>query len=425
MIQFPDHDLVHRILSSVVEFLGYHLGTELPMWLHPVLHLILIWAPLALLLVIVVKGVSLARKGLLRARAPRSVRPSGFGVEPSVVRYILQRSARSQLGMMALGLATMPVLYATFELPKEIINNAIDSNHFPIAIGSLNLVQVDYLIALSILFLLAHLLSSSLKYVLNVYKGRVGERVTRHLRLVIYARWRRGAGGAKRSEVLPLIAQEAEPVGGFAAEAFALPAFQGGTFVTIMVFMFVQDPILGAAAVTLLPVQLAIIPALQRRINRLTRRRVAYMRTLGGTLGDQAAGAVAGGRAIRDITQNFKDLQRVRQELHRIKFLVKSLNNFLNSLTPFFFYMIGGYLVIDGRLSLGALVAVLAAHKDLSAPLRELLTYYQQIEDVRTRYAEILGYLGAPSTAAAVGAEASMGQRRSRPVAEPVPAFSS
>ena len=68
---------------------------------------------------------------------------------------------------------------------------------------------------------------------------------------------------------------------------------------------------------------------------------------------------------------------------------MKSAINFLNNLVPFFFYLIGGYLVIEGEISFGALVAVLAAHKDFSAPLRELLMYYQVTEDVRVRYREM------------------------------------
>lgn len=39
---------------------------------------------------------------------------------------------------------------------------------------------------------------------------------------------------------------------------------------------------------------------------------------------------------------------------------MKSSINFLNNLVPFFFYLIGGYLVIEGQISFGALVAVLA-----------------------------------------------------------------
>ena len=62
-------------------------------------------------------------------------------------------------------------------------------------------------------------------------------------------------------------------------------------------------------------------------------------------------------------------------------------------MTPFFFYSIGGYFVIEGTLSLGALVAVLAAYKDFSAPLRELFRYYQSAEDVRIRYSAMLEFL--------------------------------
>jgi ABC-type multidrug transport system fused ATPase/permease subunit len=77
---------------------------------------------------------------------------------------------------------------------------------------------------------------------------------------------------------------------------------------------------------------------------------------------------------------------------------MKGLNNFITQLTPFFFYTVGGYLVIEDRLSFGALVAVLAAHKDFSAPLRELLKYYQTLEDVRVRFHETRRFLAADTS---------------------------
>ena len=54
-------------------------------------------------------------------------------------------------------------------------------------------------------------------------------------------------------------------------------------------------------------------------------------------------------------------LERVRIEINDLKGLLKGLYNFTSNLTPFFFFSIGGYLVVQGRLSLGALVAALAA----------------------------------------------------------------
>jgi len=43
-------------------------------------------------------------------------------------------------------------------------------------------------------------------------------------------------------QVIAMMTGELEPVGGFIGEAFALPISQGGTLLTIFVFMFVQDP---------------------------------------------------------------------------------------------------------------------------------------------------------------------------------------
>ena len=47
-------------------------------------------------------------------------------------------------------------------------------------------------------------------------------------------------------------------------------------------------------------------------------------------------------------------------------------------------------------LTLGALVAVLAAYKDLSSPWKELLTYYQQKEDVRIKYEQVIEQFDPP-----------------------------
>ena len=83
-------------------------------------------------------------------------------------------------------------------------------------------------------------------------------------------------------------------------------------------------------------------------------------------------------------------IYEIRYEIYRRKFFIKFLNNFIDKLTPFFFFSIGGYLVIAGDLTFGALVAVLAAYKELAAPWKELLTWYQQKEDVRIKYEQVI-----------------------------------
>src|SRR3546814_7980036 len=86
---------------------------------------------------------------------------------------------------------------------------------------------------------------------------------------------------------------------------------------------------------------------------------------------------------ISDWSSDVCSSDLIRFEIYQRKFFIKFLNNFINQLTPFFFYAIGGYLVIRGNLSFGALIAVLAAYKDLAGPWKELLDYYQMKEEDR------------------------------------------
>lgn len=379
-------------------WLSVWLFGELNLWLDLVLHIVLVGGPVAFVVVLVAWLFVMIRRRRSRRRQRQASAhrlPEVPGLASSVFVQIFRHTRRSQIFLVIGSLVAMPVLYATLELPKLIINNAINSGHFPITVHGWTFGQVNYLFTLCALFLLAILLSGALKYAINVYKGRVAERMLRRLRLTVYRRWRSNAGRGDRAQVVPLLVQEVEPVGGFAADILVQPLFQGGTFLTILIFMFVQDPVLGAAAVTLLPVQLGLIPPLQRRINRLARSRVGEVRQFGGLIGAEMQDTNAANRLLREIGASLRRIERIRFDLYKIKYFMKGLNNFIAALTPFFFYTIGGYLVIMGELSFGALVAVLAAYKDFSAPLKELFLYYQTLEDVRVRYHEILRYLSA------------------------------
>jgi ABC-type bacteriocin/lantibiotic exporter with double-glycine peptidase domain len=113
------------------------------------------------------------------------------------------------------------------------------------------------------------------------------------------------------------------------------------------------------------------------------------VRQLGRELSDQLHDRLQDQSGLGPTSASFRELEHVRRRIFKLKFFIKALNNFLTALTPFLFYSLGGYFVIEGRISLGALVAVLAAHKDFSAPLKELFRYYQTLEDTQIRYQEI------------------------------------
>ncbi|MBV9827723.1 MAG: ATP-binding cassette domain-containing protein [Alphaproteobacteria bacterium] len=323
-------------------------------------------------------------------------------LEPSIYRFIMRYSLRDQIYLVVVTVISFPFLYYSLDLPKQIINEAIGSKHATVNhdILGYSLGQIQYLLLLCVVFLVLVLINGWFKYHLNVRKGRVGERMLRRLRYELFQRvlrfpmnhFDRTATG----QIIAMLTAELEPVGGFIGDSLALPIAQTGTLITIFAFMFVQNPTLGAAAISLYPVQAYFIPKMQRKIRALGRERVRKMRFLSDRIGEVIAAQVeirtnAGAQhQLADVAQRLGEIYEIRFDIYNRKFFVKFLNNLLNQLTPFFFYLIGGIFVIYGELSFGALVAVLAAYKDLSSPWKELLDFYQNQQDVSIKYEQVV-----------------------------------
>ncbi|WP_247744400.1 ABC transporter transmembrane domain-containing protein [Ruegeria sp. R14_0] len=388
----------HLIAHDAAAWLGFRYDETAPDWMHPALHLILVIAPALLAISTIVMVARVLLFQVKPAIVASAHHPDNLvaGLNHNLIRHILQTTRVQQLYLLVLSLSLMPVLYLSLELPKQIVNNVLDSSHSRLTLLGYDLTATQHLAVLSGVFFLTIALNGVGKYHLNVMKGRVAERCLRRMRLLIYQNWRKQTDGRRRSEIVQVLGSEVEPIGGFAADLVSLPITQGGTMITILLFMFVQDPILGAAALTVLPLQLLLLPYLQRIVNRLSRKRIYEMRKLSLHLTSQIDPEQDHARTILQTTASLRQLEAIRRKIHRVKFFAKALSNFLTSLTPFLFYSLGGYFVIQERISLGALIAVLSAHKEFSAPLKELFRFYQQFEDTRIRYNEVFRFLDHP-----------------------------
>jgi putative ABC transport system ATP-binding protein len=322
-------------------------------------------------------------------------------LEPTLYRFILRHSLPSQILLLVLTVASFPFLYYSLVLPKTITNGAIKSEtHFPQQIHGFEFDQLGYLMVLCVAFLALVCINGGFKYYINTFKGRLGERMLRRFRYQLYQRmllfplsyFHRNSS----AQIIPMITVECEQLGGFIGDAFVTPLFQGGQLLTNIFFMFMQDPILGLAAVALYPVQGYVIPKLQRKVNQLGRQRVRTIRQVADRVQESATGMadiLANDNARLQLTgfaHLLGTIYDIRFEIYQRKFFTKFLNNFLLQLTPFFFYSIGGYLVIRGQLSVGALLAVLVAYKDLASPWNELLGFYQIFQTSKITYEQIV-----------------------------------
>ncbi|MCZ6522630.1 MAG: ABC transporter transmembrane domain-containing protein [Alphaproteobacteria bacterium] len=322
-------------------------------------------------------------------------------MEKSIFRYIIRFSLRPQLILLAITAVSMPFIYFSLDLPKQIINDAIDTEpeEFPTELLGLEFDQIPYLFVLCGIFFGLVVINGGFKYVINVYTGLLGERMLRRLRYDLYSRVLRFPLPVFRKlsqgEIIPMITQEVEPLGGFIGMAISGPAQFGGQLFTILGFLFMQDWVMGLAAVSLYPLQIYIIPRLQKRVNLLAKERVRLVRKLSDRVGETVQGVLeihvhdTSNFELADISHRLGSIFEIRYRIYKLKFFTKFLNNFLNQLGPFLYYSIGGYLVIEGDLTFGSLIAAITAYKDLAQPWKELLLYYQISQDSVIKYESV------------------------------------
>ncbi len=345
-------------------------------------------------------------------------------MERSLFGFIVRYSKREQLFIVPLVVASMLIYFSMLDLPKAIINEAIQGKRFPEAASTVAFLkvhltlpaflggdslrlfdgfalhQVPYLMALTFAFLALIVVNGGLKFQINTMKGWLGERMLRRLRYALFdrilrfplARFRR----VKSAELSSMIKDEVEPLGGFVGESMITPLFLAGEALTALFFIMYQHVYLGMIAMGVVASQAIIIPKLRRRLLVLAKQRQLSARQLSGRIAEVADGVVevhandTSNYERAELSSRLGKIFRIRFEFYQRKFLIKFLNNFLSQVAPFLFYLVGGYLVIAGRLDIGTLVAVIAAYKDLPSPIKELIDWDQQRLDVQIKYTQVV-----------------------------------
>lgn len=342
-------------------------------------------------------------------------------MEKSLARYIWTHTWRQQLYILFIVALSMIPYFMSFDLPKQIVNGPIQGKGFETPgstqpfmaididipfLGSVHvfdgiqLERTETLFALSMVFLLLVVVNGVFKLYINTYKGRLGERMLRRIRFELVDRILRFPPGlfkrVKSSEIATMVKDEVEPLGGFIGDAFVQPALLGGQALTALIFIILQSFWLGMIAAVIVAIQLVIIPQMRKRLIRLGRERQLTARALSGRVGEivDGIGAVhvhdTSNLERADIADRLGQIFKIRYDLYQWKFLVKFINNFLAQVTPFLFYLIGGYFALQGRLDIGQLVAVINAYKDLPGPLKDLIDWDQARQDVQVKYQQVV-----------------------------------
>ncbi len=330
-------------------------------------------------------------------------------------------SRREQIRLLVLIALSLPVYFATLELPVVIVNEGILGEAFhhsktarlfevtiplPQSLGGklhvfegLELGQLAFLLTSCAAFLVLILLHAGFKYVLERQKGRIATAVNQHLQETVTANLLASAPSAtaslKSGEIVSVLRADIEPVGNFAGQAFGTPLVQVGHAAVALVFISLQSPILGTLAAATLVVQFWIVPRLGEHEVHLQAARREVGRRLGGRLGE----VVEALPAIRAEGVVAYEHGRMREELGRYAAITLEAQRWgaltyasmagFAQLSRLAMFMGGGLLTFFGSLMIGNLVAVLNAFREMPEAAEELLKWHHKLHDIEERYARL------------------------------------
>jgi len=306
-----------------------------------------------------------------------------IGTVRELYRYVLRTSGRTQLVLSVLAIGVFLLELAPLELQRRIVNRAVDGEGF------------QYIALLCLIYVALALVQGSLKLVLNVYVGSVGEAASLRLRteekLLAVARAAEGNGAEEQGVAISVIVSEVEAVGGFVGTAFSEPVLNGGILLSIFGYMLVVQPLLALVAVALFIPQVLFVPILQAAINRRTTRRIKTMRSISVDIVDKTEkGADVGETTYRD---RVSDVYRLNMQIYRRKFFMNFLMNLLHHLGIVGILFVGGWMLLNGRTEVGTIVAFISGLTRMNAPWNDLVDFFRNLMNAGVKYQLIASVL--------------------------------
>ena len=311
-------------------------------------------------------------------------------VKRSIYSWIMGPNTKLQLVVLVLIAVTVFARVLPLEMQKRIVNEAI------------RLRQVDLLIRYCAIYLASVLVASALKYLITVLQVMISQRTLTRMRKDLFAHIISLPLGFFRNTqpglVVSALVSELTLPSNFVGMAVAVPVINLLTLVAFAAYLFYLNAWLAALSLSIYPAVVFLVPVLQRKANQANKERVDVTRDLSDRVQETISGIheVHGNAAYA--IENTK-IGRIADQLYRIRLRwdffrasIKVSNNFFISLGPFLIFILGGYLTIQGRLELGALVAFLSAQEKLYDPWKELIEFFQAFQDGSVTYDKTMRY---------------------------------
>ncbi len=283
----------------------------------------------------------------------------------NIFRFVLNTSGPHQVLLVILTVTVFLIEIVPLELQRRIVNDLVKDREYR---------SVVLLCAAYAGIVLTH---GSLKLVLNVYRGWVGERATRDLRRRVRVLLERASGSAApeaQGVEVSMIVAEVEPVGGFVGSAVSEPLLQAGVLASVLAYMTHLDPWMALTALALFLPQLVFVPLMQGAIIRRTGSRVQVLRRLSISI---VAPDYSEQRRGRTDDARIDRVFELDMGIFRLKFTMNFLMNLCNHLQVVAALLLGGWYVYNDQLEIGGVVAFISGVGRLNDPWGDLVNYFR------------------------------------------------
>jgi len=305
-------------------------------------------------------------------------------VKRSLISWVKETSWKLQLLLLLIILFLVFLRVLPLEIQKRLINEVLSQKN------------TQLLVYYCLIYLGAVVCASLLKFTMNALQTHIGQRVMTDMRRELYSHilklplsvFRRIQAGSVSSSIITELA----PTSNFVGMAVSVPLSNILTLVAFAVYLIWLNPLLGVITLSIYPIALFVIPMLQSRVNSANRERVEGTRKVA----DQITESISGVHEVHahgsfwteegKFNALAENLFRIRITWTLYRYGVKVLNNLFVGVGPIIVFILGGYLMIQGKIELGSIVAFLSAQEKLYDPWKELIDFYQIYQDASVRY---------------------------------------
>jgi ABC-type bacteriocin/lantibiotic exporter with double-glycine peptidase domain len=154
--------------------------------------------------------------------------------------------------------------------------------------------------------------------------------------------------------------------------------------------MLYIQPVIALVSLVFLVPQVLLARYMQADLNTLVERQVGLVRRLGDeTVTQTASKSKTTGQEFSTIRAIFRN--RIR--FYFLKYGLKTLLSVANAMGTLVVLVVGGYLVIQGKTTIGVVVAFVSGFERISGPLRDLLNFYREYEQAKVQLQMIVKWV--------------------------------